>query len=701
MFVTVLSIGVKYTTSQTIEVKGISDENKPAAQVSTGINGSINKPTLRKVVVANIMYNMLSETPLKVIDAQTHNGYTPASVDFEDSYTIELVSADASVLERSYFLVPNRVSEGAADVILKTVSFPVTVRWHEKARKIILRDQFDNLVSTFDTTNVKHINKTTQYKTLSLDTKNRPTNMNVNDDIDPTSEKVDVVFIGDDFVTPTEQEYFQNLINEYAQHLSIYDPIRSRIENFRFHIINNTEDLNCGSHPDWGEFLYCDNAKAFNIATNSGVSIDKLIIIYNNIDYYRPNAGLGPLGSMHPCCVRMSVNSGAPIFVHELGHLLGNLNDEYTFDIYDSTIDNTIDKNCFKGNPTSQPPSAWQGIVGAYDYYQGCKNPNWYRTSNESSMNGNSPFFNKVSQKILNDHIDLYTGPLIDTQPPTGELLKPVTNSAATYTIPFEFEVSDDKSVAYLQVWRDGEFVYTYYIKNNLNKFLYSVRDESVGTHNYQLKAFDAYGNVWESDQVQINILSKNDIIPPIPSLLEPAPNSNVAGVTEIRANATDDSGYVSEVRFFVDGELLGVDSIAPYSLNWDASEYSLGKHRLKIGAYDLNANYAETASVSVNVARSVDRIPPEVLIDKPLNNSVIPMQRDFKIIAFATDNIKVKQIKIMVNNKLVYGCKNMKVCKATVKVATLSTGNNIIRVEAYDLARNVGSANINVVRQN
>ncbi len=78
---------------------------------------------------------------------------------------------------------------------------------------------------------------------------------------------------------------------------------------------------------------------------------------------------------------------------------------------------------------------------------------------------------------------------------------------------------------------------------------------------------------------------------------------SFVAGNTvTINANASDADGSIAKVEFYVDGNMIGQDTSAPYTTNWTAT---LGNHTITAKATD-NANKS-TTSTAVTIAVTSD----------------------------------------------------------------------------------------------
>ena len=88
-------------------------------------------------------------------------------------------------------------------------------------------------------------------------------------------------------------------------------------------------------------------------------------------------------------------------------------------------------------------------------------------------------------------------------------------------------------------------------------------------------------------------------------SITEPADNSTVSGIVEIKATATDNE-EVTKVEFYVDEELKGTDETATdseYSYTWDARDEIPGsKHTIQAKAYDVTDNVGESSVITVKI---------------------------------------------------------------------------------------------------
>jgi glucose/arabinose dehydrogenase/chitodextrinase len=86
-------------------------------------------------------------------------------------------------------------------------------------------------------------------------------------------------------------------------------------------------------------------------------------------------------------------------------------------------------------------------------------------------------------------------------------------------------------------------------------------------------------------------------------SITFPASGSQVTGIVNVTANATDDTGIAS-VQFYVDNIATGSpDSTSPYALAWDTRTASNGAHTLTALATDLDGHSTLSAPLNVNVS--------------------------------------------------------------------------------------------------
>src|SRR5256886_1164740 len=126
------------------------------------------------------------------------------------------------------------------------------------------------------------------------------------------------------------------------------------------------------------------------------------------------------------------------------------------------------------------------------------------------------------------------------------------------------------------------------------------------------------FGLAWITPQAFAQIL------PPLPlpggslivTITSPAPGSSVSGTTPVNASVSIvGSLTVSQVQFFRDGNFIGSDSSAPYSVSWNTTSTNNGSHTLTAVATDILGVRctADPATVAVSNGPPPDTTPPSV----------------------------------------------------------------------------------------
>ena len=91
-------------------------------------------------------------------------------------------------------------------------------------------------------------------------------------------------------------------------------------------------------------------------------------------------------------------------------------------------------------------------------------------------------------------------------------------------------------------------------------------------------EAFDEAGNSTVSASRIVTVFHP-DVTPPVVALTAPADGATVSGTVALTVDASDNVG-VAEVEFLVDGDVVGTDSNAPFTVEWDTSAASTGRSR-------------------------------------------------------------------------------------------------------------------------
>lgn len=111
--------------------------------------------------------------------------------------------------------------------------------------------------------------------------------------------------------------------------------------------------------------------------------------------------------------------------------------------------------------------------------------------------------------------------------------------------------------------------------------------------------AFDAFGNSTTSPGVAVTVENVPDTIAPTVAITAPAAG-DVSGTVTVSADAADNVA-VAQVEFFAGATSIGIDTTAPYSVQWNTTGLA-GAQVLTAVARDGAGNATTSVAVAVNV---------------------------------------------------------------------------------------------------
>ncbi|MDQ3908415.1 MAG: Ig-like domain-containing protein, partial [Acidobacteriota bacterium] len=228
---------------------------------------------------------------------------------------------------------------------------------------------------------------------------------------------------------------------------------------------------------------------------------------------------------------------------------------------------------------------------------------------------------------------------------PAASIASPTAGQTVSATVTVQVSASDNVGVTRVELYADGGLVGT----KTAAPYAFSWNTDPLAetTHTLQAKAYDAANNVGTSSPVSVTV--KHDVTPPTVSLTAPAAGSTLAGTVTVSANASDDKG-VARVEFYKGATLIGTDTTAPYSVQWNTSAEAPGAYTLTARAYDTGGNSTTSAGVNVTVK---DSVAPTVSITSPANNSTVAKKTTVTISATASDNVGVTKVEFYVGGVL------------------------------------------------
>jgi len=368
-------------------------------------------------------------TPLFTLkEAKVIEGFSPQYPQIKNSYKLELLNKEQKVFRSISFNINNQ---------------PIVESWDNgtiSQQKIAKKTTEDISVFTPYSENIKSIRIINPLgeEVFAINLEGIKTTFNIEALVkkaqaDLSSGKLNLTFISSNY---TDMEQFAFDVKRFSDYVLTVEPFKKRSSQIVFNSLENNEDLGCTffSGAGGGYGLMCDNTKAQQIVA-SNTPFDKIIILHNQPDKFG--------GGAYPKDI-VSTVSNAPseevALVHELGHQIGGLLDEYTGLYPVTTENNTVYANCFTGTPIENITEPfWIGTT-LDEYKQGCNYPDWYRSSENSVMKSlDSHSYNEVSLEIMEASIDEIAGPFIETHPsaspsPLSSSSTPAVSSISPYT---------------------------------------------------------------------------------------------------------------------------------------------------------------------------------------------------------------------------------------------------------------------------
>ncbi|MDO8604474.1 MAG: Ig-like domain-containing protein [bacterium] len=653
-----------------------------------------------QILEVNLSYNTPKKL-LSLINISRKRGYAPLLEPIGKGFQFQALDKDQNVIQSLEFVIPNTV-EGVPPpltgekkeytrIVLPQTNFSLTLPWHAQTSVIRILNPDGNTILTQSTVNIPIINNKSNFRSkwgndFFRSKKNNSSSSFLNSITSSALAQVnngvlDITFVGDNY-TVDQLPLFHNDVDRFISHFLTYEPFKSRASQIFFHYVDNTDDLYCRHDIGESQIITCDGFLATQAVNNAGAPYDKVIIIVNDSIYGGSTGELGGTVS-----VAYNGTKGPAVFVHEFGHLLGRLSDEYNAAGGDGNLYNTVNNNCYSGLP---PASAWSSYVALNDYAEGCWYSNYYRSSPQSIMiSTNAWYFNVISQNLLNIKIDYFAGAFVDTLLPVSSITSPADGAIVSGTVTITVSLSDDNGIARAALWKDGVLFQTSYVAPF--DFSWSTTQENDGLHTLQVKAYDVNNNEGASPVITVTV----DNTPPTAptGLTASAPSSSTVNLSW---TASIDSVGVSGYKIYRNSIQIATTSATTYS---DATVTAETTYSYTVRAYDVAGN----TSVASNTATvttpqpplpPVDTIPPAVSVTNPANGSTVPRNNTVTITASASDDKGVTKVEFYVNSLL--HCTDIASpysCAWNVPGAKNRTYK--IQAKAYDAAGNIKLSSI------
>jgi len=208
----------------------------------------------------------------------------------------------------------------------------------------------------------------------------------------PAEDKMDIVFLAEDYSSMgkfyEDVEMYIDFEGEKNGILGI-EPFKSNIDKFNFYLIDKPNDLKCKLGCfGLDRLVCCNDNKVKQIA--SQCPYDQIIVLVDTREF------CGAAKDYATVCT-INDNRAGMVLVHELGHTVGKLGDEYSYgEEGDTDVPNCDSAGCEK----------WAGTPGT-DCFKTCGYTNLYRpTARDSLMYRYVPQFGPIATQEFLDVFD-------------------------------------------------------------------------------------------------------------------------------------------------------------------------------------------------------------------------------------------------------------------------------------------------------
>jgi hypothetical protein len=223
----------------------------------------------------------------------------------------------------------------------------------------------------------------------------------------------------------------------------------------------------------------------------------------------------------------------------------------------------------------------------------------------------------------------------VNAIPPLVEIQSPTDGALLSGTTQVEVDASDESGILRVEFAVDGTLRHSDYASPFT--WTWDTTAFSDGLHGLNATAYATSGAVNFHDIQVVLDNTKPSIV-----IVVPSNNSLVQGSVPVNATASDTSG-IAEVAFYVDGNLLVIDSSSPYGCVWNTLSGLDGPRNLTCRAKDQAGNM-QTAYHRI----IVDNTAPSIAL-----HSILVASGQTLVAANASDPSGIARVEFFVNGSL------------------------------------------------
>ena len=278
----------------------------------------------------------------------------------------------------------------------------------------------------------------------------------------------------------------------------------------------------------------------------------------------------------------------------------------------------------------------------------------------------------------------------VDIEAPSITLAGPTAPITEAGTISLTATATDNETVTKVAFYRNG----TKFAEDTSAPFSadISITDSDNGEHTFSAKAYDASGNVGQSNTLALTVaIELIDTLAPTVSLEASSATVTSAGVLTLTATA-EDNVAISKVLLYQNGQVIAELLSAPYTAELELTEEDNGQHTFVAEAIDTAGNRTSSSDVVVEVMIEVaDTEAPTVSLSS--SSQTVEASSALTLSANAQDNVGVEKVAFYRNGAKVSEDESAPF-ELVVNLDSSDNGEHIFTAKAFDGAGNVGTSN-------
>jgi len=304
-----------------------------------------------------------------------------------------------------------------------------------------------------------------------------------------------------------------------------------------------------------------------------------------------------------------------------------------------------------------------------------------------------NPYIITVSATDKNDSKASFSnyGDIIDVSAPGKDVYTTTVNSGYTYTWGTSFASPITSGVVALIMATNP-----YLTPDEVEIVLEQSADNIIaGTEWHK---YFGHGRINAAAAVNLALQTTNvDTQTPVVTIFSPSQNSTISGTVALEVEASDNTSVV-EVELYVNGGLIGTDSMTPYQFSWDTAQVADSNVTFVAKAYDAAGNVASSNPINAvvdNVPDISDTQAPSVYISNPADGSSV--NRTVNIWVSGNDNVGITKLSVLVDGRQHCTVTDSDTATCSWNTRKVDSGSHTIAVIAEDAAGNQAQSQVTV----